>query len=105
MDAHADARRPADQTPLLLVTPAPLSLERLVAAVEAIGRQDGEGCGAVCSFAGIVRATHRGRRVTHLEYEAFDRLAIKVFDRVVGEIRERWPRAVVGIHHRVGRLA
>ena len=32
----------------------------------------GEGCGAVCVFVGVVRATHQARAVRFLEYEAFD---------------------------------
>jgi molybdopterin synthase catalytic subunit len=60
--------------------------------------------GAVCTFVGVVRATHKGRRVRHLEYEAFEPLAVKVFDRIDAEVRAEWPRASVGIHHRIGRL-
>ena len=81
-----------------------LAVEPLVAAVEAALQQHGEGCGAVCTFVGVVRATHQGRRVRFLEYEAHVALAVKMFDRISGEIHGRWPDAVVAIHHRVGRL-
>jgi molybdopterin synthase catalytic subunit len=81
-----------------------LSVERLadVVAVEAGAR--GEGCGAVATFTGLVRATHQGRPVRYLEYEAFEPLALKALARIEAEIRERWPMAVAAIHHRVGRL-
>jgi molybdopterin synthase catalytic subunit len=92
-------------TPLLRITPEPLAIEPLMAAVERLARTDTDGCGAICSFVGVVRSTHRGRRVDHLEYEAFDALALKVFGQIAAEIQARWPGARVGIHHRVGRLA
>jgi molybdopterin synthase catalytic subunit len=90
--------------PSLAIVPAPLSLEALVASVEARARSIGEGCGAVTSFVGIVRATHQGRRVRHLDYEAFEPLALNVFAQIEEEIRAAWPSAIVAIHHRVGRL-
>jgi molybdopterin synthase catalytic subunit len=82
-----------------------LSVERLSAAIEADVRAVGEGCGGIASFVGVVRATHKGRTVRHLEYEAFEPLAVKVFRRIEQEIKEHWPLAAIGIHHRVGRLA
>jgi molybdopterin synthase catalytic subunit len=52
----------------------------------------------------VVRGTHRGRRVRHLEYEAFEPLALKTFARINDEVRDRWGDTVLAIHHRVGRL-
>jgi molybdopterin synthase catalytic subunit len=52
----------------------------------------------------VVRATHEGRRVRHLEYEAFEPLALKVFAQIAGEIQGHWPAVLIAIHHRVGRL-
>jgi molybdopterin synthase catalytic subunit len=67
----------------------------------------GEGCGALNAFVGVVRATHKQRRVRYLEYEAFVPLALKAFAKIEAEIREEWPHALLAIHHRVGgwRLA
>jgi molybdopterin synthase catalytic subunit len=81
-----------------------LSIERLAADVEAAARTRGEGCGAVTSFLGVVRATHKGRAVRYLEYEAFEALALKAFEQIDVEVRERWPGAILALHHRVGRL-
>ena len=64
---------------LLAVTHEPLSIERLATRVEHDARHRGDGCGALGTFAGVVRATHQGRRVRYLEYEAFDALALKAF--------------------------
>ncbi len=90
---------------MLSVTRDPLSVEALTAQVEASVRHRGDGCGAVASFLGLVRATHQGRVVKYLEYEAFDALALQVFSQIQAEVEERWPGAALGIVHRVGRLA
>lgn len=90
--------------PLLAVTSAPLGLEAVVARVEEEARSRGEGCGAVCSFVGVVRATHGGRAVTHLEYEAHEALAARAFAIIATEAADRWPMSILAIHHRVGRL-
>jgi molybdopterin synthase catalytic subunit len=60
--------------------------------------------GAVVTFLGNVRAENLGRRVLHLEYEAFEALALRALRLIVGEIAERWPSAKVAIWHRVGEL-
>ena len=44
---------------MLSVTTAPLSVEAVTTQVEASVRLRGEGCGAVASFLGLVRATHK----------------------------------------------
>ena len=90
---------------MLAVTRAPLSVDALTAEVEASVRTRGEGCGALASFLGVVRATHQGRAVRYLEYEAFDALALKVFAQIQAEAAGRWPGAALGIVHRVGRLS
>jgi molybdopterin synthase catalytic subunit len=88
----------------LAITPAPLAIDAMTADLEAAARHTGEGCGALCTFLGVVRGTHQGRRVRYLAYEAYDAMALKVFARIVAEIAETWPGALVAIHHRVGRL-
>jgi molybdopterin synthase catalytic subunit len=89
---------------MLSVTRDPLSVEALTKDVEASVRFDGEGCGAVASFVGLVRATHKGRAVRYLEYEAFDELAVKVFEQIHAEVLAQWPGSALGIVHRTGRL-
>jgi len=91
------------------VTSDPLDVGRLLAAL--VRREDGdtgapsETSGAVASFVGLVRDQNLGRRVVSLQYEAHERLAIKTFERIDREIRERWPVARLALHHRVGRLS
>ena len=88
----------------LAIVQEPLSLETLAAETERRARSHGEGCGAVASFLGVVRASHKGRRVRYLEYEAFEPLALKVFEQIAREVAEHWPGARLGVQHRVGRL-
>jgi molybdopterin synthase catalytic subunit len=86
------------------VTRDAISVDGISLALEREAQGRGEGCGALCSFVGVVRATHQRRRVRYLEYEAFDELALKVFAQIDAEIRHHWPDALVAVHHRIGRL-
>src|SRR5207237_6717057 len=38
------------------------------------------------------------------EYEAYEPLALKAFERIEREAAVRWPDARLALHHRVGRL-
>jgi molybdopterin synthase catalytic subunit len=88
-------------TPLFGIGAAPLALEPLVSAIAA--RSDGID-GAIVTFYGLVRNHNQGRRVHHLEYEAYEPLALKAFARIDEEVRGRWPGMRIALHHRVGRL-
>lgn len=90
--------------PLLAIGPDRLSLEPLIAAVTASRGASAGGDGAVATFLGLVRNHNKGRRVRYLEYEAYEPLARKAFERIAAEIAVRWPDAVIALHHRVGRL-
>ena len=86
--------------PLVAVTADPLDLAALTAEVAGHGVGDG----AVTSFAGLVRDQNQGRRVSYLEYEAYEPLAVKALNRILDEARQSWPDVRVGVHHRIGRL-
>ena len=85
---------------LLAVGREPIDLDALVGALADAGGADG----AVVTFLGLVRNHNAGRRVHHLEYEAFEPLAVKAFARIADEISGRWPGARLALHHRIGRL-
>ena len=80
------------------ITETPLSLDALAVA---IGQDT---CGAIASFLGIVRGFARGRRVDHLEYDAYPEMAVAKMRQIGDEIRARWPVDRMAIVHRVGRL-
>ena len=56
------------------------------------------------TFIGLVRDHNLGRKVTHLEYEAYEPLAVKALQTIVDEAAAKWPSARVAIHHRIGKL-
>jgi molybdopterin synthase catalytic subunit len=81
-----------------------LVLEPLLDAVSD-GDTDRQGSdGAIVTFLGLVRNHNLGRRVLYLEYEAYEPLAMRSFERIADEIKARWPSVRLGLHHRVGRL-
>ena len=88
--------------PLLAIGPEPLDIDRLVAAIGASAAAGVDG--AVVTFLGLVRNHNAGRIVQHLEYESYEPLALKAFERIAGETRERWPSVRLALHHRIGRL-
>jgi molybdopterin synthase catalytic subunit len=85
--------------PPFLVTLEPLDAMAVSATVSA------PDCGAVATFVGLVRDHNAGRRVLWIDYEAYEPLAVRTFERIEAEASERWPRIRLAIHHRVGRLA
>jgi molybdopterin synthase catalytic subunit len=84
----------------LAVTADPLDLDALVRLVS-----DGGGHGAVATFIGVVRDTNLNRRVTHLEYEAYEPMAVKALEQICHEVNREWPGTRLAVHHRIGRLA
>lgn len=63
------------------------------------------GAGGFAAFEGWVRNHNEGRTVTRLEYEAYEALAIKEGERIVGEALKRFPILRAACVHRVGSLA
>ena len=78
---------------------APLSLDAVYQAA------DHPGNGAVVVMSGTVRNKTLGREVLFLEYQAYQPMALKVFEHIATEIKDRWSDTnAVAIHHRVGKL-
>ncbi len=90
--------------PLLRIGRDPLNVDQLAASLSASAGSDGGADGAVVSFLGLVRNHNVGRSVRYLEYEAYEPLALKAFERIAAEVHERWPGARLALHHRIGRL-
>jgi len=83
---------------LFEVTERPLEPEKLVSHV----RKDE--VGAVVLFYGVVRDNNMGRRVDHLEYDAYPEMAEKVMRELAEEIKRRFGVTDIAIQHRTGRL-
>jgi molybdopterin synthase catalytic subunit len=63
------------------------------------------GQGAVVLLVGTVRNQTGGRAVAYLAYEAYEKMALKVFAEIADKLRERWPGTRgIAIHHRLGQL-
>jgi molybdopterin synthase catalytic subunit len=60
--------------------------------------------GAVVVFDGIVRNNSRGRQTLHLDYEAYEEMALKQMHALGDEARHRFKVRHVIIVHRLGRL-
>jgi molybdopterin synthase catalytic subunit len=88
---------------LVGMTADPLDPARIAAVVDRAGGSDGT-CGAVVTFVGVVRGENAGRRVHHLDYEAFEPLALRTFRLILQEAAGRWPGVRMAVRHRTGRL-
>jgi molybdopterin synthase catalytic subunit len=81
------------------ITFVPLSLEEVYALA------DDPANGAVVVMSGMVRNNTDGRSVVALEYQAYEPMALQVFQQIAAEIRQRWADVThVVIHHRTGKL-
>ncbi len=85
--------------PLIEIIDGPIAFDRLVREVA------DPRAGAVVLFLGVVRDNARGRRVDHLEYEAYDVLARREMEKIASTIASRWPAVRVAMVHRTGRLS
>ena len=82
-----------------LITIAPLLLEEIYTLA------DDPSNGAIVVMSGMVRNQTDGQPVESLEYQAYQPMAIKVFEKIATDIRAAWLDVTrVVIHHRVGRL-
>jgi molybdopterin synthase catalytic subunit len=86
------------ESTVIALTREPIDAEKLVAAAK-----HGED-GAVAVFDGIVRNNTRGRQTLHLDYEAYEEMALKQMRELAGQARERFGVRQVTMVHRLGRL-
>jgi molybdopterin synthase catalytic subunit len=81
------------------LTFAPLSLG------DAYAIANHPGNGAVVLMSGTVREQTEGRPVAFLEYQAYEPMALRVFEQIAQEIQQQWPTVnAIVIHHRTGKL-
>ncbi|MEE2637759.1 MAG: molybdenum cofactor biosynthesis protein MoaE [Acidobacteriota bacterium] len=85
------------------VTTVPLDIGALVDIVTAPRADAPIGPGAIATFVGVVRNHNAGRRVERLEYEGYEPLAIRSFERMGKEACAQWD-VRVALHHRLGTL-
>lgn len=81
---------------MIEITYQPLNPEEITDRV----RQDANG--AVVTFLGTTRDFSEGKRVVHLEYEAYEEMAYKKLEEIRQELRSEFGLEDIAISHRIG---
>jgi molybdopterin synthase catalytic subunit/molybdopterin converting factor small subunit len=89
---------PEPTTPLIALVREPIDASAIVRSIKS-GAD-----GAVCVFDGIVRDNSRGHRTLHLDYEAYEEMALQQMQLLRSEAIEHFAVRDVAIVHRLGRL-
>ena len=84
---------------MIEITRQPLNPDAVTARV----RQDSNG--AVVTFLGTTRDFAEGKPVAHLEYEAYEPMALKKLEEIRQELRAEFGIADAAIAHRIGPVA
>ena len=61
-------------------------------------------CGGIDVFIGTVRAATKGKTVVRLEFEAYEKMALKEMKKIADEALQNWNLHKISIHHRTGVL-
>jgi molybdopterin synthase catalytic subunit len=61
-------------------------------------------CGGTCVFLGTVRSGPDDGGVTTIEYSAYEPMVAVELNRIVAEVRARWPQARTALRHRLGTI-
>ena len=96
--SNASEERRVEPNILVALTREAIDADRIVAAAKS-----GED-GAVVVFDGIVRNHSRRRRTLHLDYEAYEEMAVNQMRELGRQARERFAVRQVAMVHRLGRL-
>ena len=79
---------------------APLSIDEVYQSADCSAN------GAIVLMSGMVREQTQGQPVVALEYQAYEPMALRVFQSIGDKIYHTWPMVTrVVIHHRIGKLS
>ena len=81
---------------MIVITEQPLNPEEFTGLV----RRDSNG--AVVTFLGVTRDSFEGKRVIHLEYEAYEEMAYRKLEEIRQELKDEFGVEDVAIAHRIG---
>lgn len=76
----------------------PIVVDEVIQQVKSVN------AGALTVFIGTVRELTNGKRTLYLEYQAYETMAVKKLAEIGEEIRCKWPKTLVAITHRIGKL-
>ncbi len=62
-------------------------------------------CGGIDVFIGTVRSQTKGKQVVRLEFEAYERMAVKEMRKIAEHAMSKWPVHKIAVHHRTGILS
>ena len=77
--------------------------DRIDSSRSVAGLKSGED-GAVVVFEGVVRNQTRGRKTNHLEYEAYEEMALQQMEALAAQALQQFQIRDLAIVHRLGRL-
>ena len=63
-----------------------------------------DSAGAIDVFIGTVRNKTADRKVQHLDYEAYDPMAVKEIQKIIKQAQTKWPIIKAAAYHRKGKL-
>lgn len=84
---------------MIALTDQPISVVEVIAAAQS------DRAGAIDVFIGTVRKHTAQKTVIRLEYEAYEKMAVKKMEEIAEEACQKWPIQQVAIVHRKGVLA
>jgi molybdopterin synthase catalytic subunit len=82
----------------ILITAEPLNVQQCIDWVSA------PECGGIDVFIGTVRSMTKGKAVQRLEFEAYEKMALKEMKKIAEAAVQKWPVHKIAIHHRTGTL-
>ena len=62
------------------------------------------GIGAVIYFLGVVREVEGDAKISAIDYEAFEKMAVHQFGKIFDQVEQRWPIEGVRLVHRIGAV-
>ena len=83
---------------MIYITEKQIDTNSLITYVEA------EEAGGIAVFIGTVRNKTAGKKVVRLEYEAYDKMAIKQMEAIAEEAKKQWNVLKYAVAHRKGIL-
>ncbi len=83
---------------MIKISSEEINIQEVIAAVRC------PGAGAIATFDGTVRNHARGKKVTHLFYEAYEKMATTELESIREKALHRWPLRELAAVHRTGRL-
>ncbi len=83
---------------MIALTDQPISISEVIEAAQS------DRAGAVDVFIGTVRNHSLQKNVVRLEYEAYDKMAVKKMEEIAAEVKSKWPVEKIAMVHRKGVL-